>query len=338
MTDEEFKKAAENLKKAIPLMLKNQVATTPTNYALWYTYVDEAIPQLNQDMDKIIADFGLCPPAQSQLMYQNHLAEKAHMDISHVRESIELLAQEISSTMCDTIINTSQFSEMIDRNVASLERVENRNMAIEDVMKLVRQLVEGSKDIRCSTLHLSDQLKVASREILRLKEQLAKSQKDVLFDSLSRLYNRRSFDEDLHTLCRTKHDMCLILLDIDHFKTYNDEYGHLFGDTIIKGIAKRLQNSCRDGITAYRFGGEEFAFIVPSKPLRIARQFAETTRRTMEKMRIKDKRSGKAVGNITASFGVAQWQEEESAESFINRADRLLYEAKQLGRNRVMPL
>ncbi len=338
MMDDNFKIAAENLKKAIPLMLKNQVPTTPANYALWYTYVDQAIPELNQEIDRIIADFGLCPPAQSKLLYRNYVADRANMDITNVRESIEVLANEISSTMCDTITNTSQFSSMINRSLLSLQRVDTPNVAIEDVMKIVRQLVDESKDIRCSTQHLNDQLTIASREIIRLKEQLAEVQKDVLFDSLSSLYNRRSFDEDLKTLCSAKQPLSLILLDIDHFKTYNDEYGHLFGDTIIKGIAKRLHMSCREGITAYRFGGEEFVFIVPNKSLRIARQFAETTRRNIEKMCIKDKRTDTSVGNITASFGVAEWQDEETPESLINRADRLLYEAKQLGRNRVMPL
>lgn len=132
--------------------------------------------------------------------------------------------------------------------------------------------------------------------------------------------------------------MCLILADIDHFKSFNDTYGHLFGDTVIKGIARRLHLSCRDGIQAYRFGGEEFALIVPNKTLRIARQFGESLRRAVEKLSIKDRRTSEQVGNITISMGVAEFQPGESAESLIERADKLLYEAKELGRNRVMPI
>ena len=115
-------------------------------------------------------------------------------------------------------------------------------------------------------------------------------------------------------------------------------YGHLFGDTVIKGIARRLQLSCRDGIHAYRFGGEEFALIVPNKSLRIARQYGETLRRSIEKLSIKDRRTSEQVANITISLGVAELEPGESAESLIERADKLLYEAKQLGRNRVMPI
>ena len=78
--------------------------------------------------------------------------------------------------------------------------------------------------------------------------------------------------------------------------------------------------------------------IIPNKSLRIARQIADTSRRSLEKLSIKDRRSGEQVGNITASFGVAELQPNETADSLIERADKLLYEAKSLGRNRVMPL
>ncbi|NMU75721.1 GGDEF domain-containing protein, partial [Vibrio parahaemolyticus] len=110
-----------------------------------------------------------------------------------------------------------------------------------------------------------------------------------------------------------------IMLDIDHFKSFNDNYGHLFGDTVLKAIARRLQQSCRDGICAYRFGGEEFALIVPNKSLRIARQYADTLRRMIEKLRIRDKRSGTQVHSITASFGVAEFEPGDTPEALINK-------------------
>ncbi|MGD8110125.1 GGDEF domain-containing protein [Vibrio sp. TRT 21S02] len=338
MTDDDFKKSTANLKKAVPLMMKNHVAATPANYALWYTYVDNVIPKLNKEMDAVIEDYGLCPPATSKQLYLNHIASRSETDISDLRANLEILLGEVSSSMNDTLTDTCQFSEMIDKSFTSLERVEDEGMSIDEVMAVVRQLVSESRDIRHSTRFLNNQLTTASDEISRLKEQLAEVQKDALFDSLSSLYNRRAFDDDLFTLCAAERKVSLILLDIDHFKSYNDNYGHLFGDAVIKGIAKRLQLSCREGATAYRYGGEEFAIIVPNKSLRIARQFADSLRRTIEKLSIKDRRTGQQVGNITASFGVSELQPGDSANDLVDRADKLLYEAKELGRNRVMPL
>jgi diguanylate cyclase len=130
----------------------------------------------------------------------------------------------------------------------------------------------------------------------------------------------------------------LVLLDLDHFKSLNDNYSHLLGDSVIRAVSNRLKSISRDGVSAYRYGGEEFALIVPNKDLRLARHYAENTRRLIEKISVRDKQSGQTVSSITASFGVAEFQGKESATSLIARADKLLYEAKQLGRNRVMPI
>ncbi len=318
--------------------MKNHVPATPANYALWYTYVDNAIPQLNRELDTVLENYGICPPATGEQLYKNFVASRAETDMHDLRANIELLIGQVASSMTDTLADTSNFSAMIDKSFENLEKVKDDNMSLEEVMTVVRQLVDESKEIRHSTKFLNNQLESASEEIQRLKSELAEVQQDALFDSLTSLYNRRSFDNDLHTLCQAGQNLCLILADIDHFKGYNDNFGHLFGDAVIKGIAKRLHINARDGVHAYRFGGEEFALVVPNKQLRIARQYAESLRRSIEKLSIKDKRTGKQVGNITASFGVAELQVDESAESLIERADKLLYEAKQLGRNRVMPL
>ncbi len=338
MKKDEFQKSTANLKKAVPLMMKNRVSTTPANYALWYTYVDNAIPQLNKDMDGVLEHYGICPPALGEQLYNDYVASKSETTINDLRANLELLVSEVSSSMNDTLTDTSAFSEMIDKSFEDLSQVDNNSMSIDEVMSLVRQLVSESQNIRHSTQFLNSQLNAATTEISKLKSQLVEVQKDALFDSLTTLYNRRSFNKDLQMLCESDQALCLVLLDIDHFKTFNDTYGHLFGDTVLKGIARKLKMACRDGISAYRFGGEEFAMIIPNKSLRIARQIADTSRRSLEKLSIKDRRSGEQVGNITASFGVAELQPNETADSLIERADKLLYEAKSLGRNRVMPL
>ncbi|MDK9761511.1 GGDEF domain-containing protein [Vibrio sp. D420a] len=338
MKKDEFQKSTANLKKAVPLMMKNRVSTTPANYALWYTYVDNAIPQLNKDMDGVLEHYGICPPALGEQLYNDYVASKSETTINDLRANLELLVSEVSSSMNDTLTDTSAFSEMIDKSFEDLSQVDNNSMSIDEVMSLVRQLVSESQNIRHSTQFLNSQLNAATSEISKLKSQLVEVQKDALFDSLTTLYNRRSFNKDLQMLCESDQALCLVLLDIDHFKTFNDTYGHLFGDTVLKGIARKLKMACRDGISAYRFGGEEFAMIIPNKSLRIARQIADTSRRSLEKLSIKDRRSGEQVGNITASFGVAELQPNETADSLIERADKLLYEAKSLGRNRVMPL
>ncbi|WP_413282574.1 GGDEF domain-containing protein [Vibrio sp. MA40-2] len=340
MIKEDFHKAAEILRAAVPLMIKNQVPTTPPNYALWYTYVEQSQPKLNDELDGIISEYGLCLPSHNEDLYQTYIAGKTESDVSELKCNLEILANEIFLSMQDTLQDTSTFEKSIEKSFSNLDKIDNEGLTFDELLTLVRNFVKESKTIKNSTSYFNDQLSSASTEISTLKEKLERVQKDALRDSLSGLLNRGAFDKDISAYCSSgqSYPLCLILIDIDNFKHLNDDYGHIFGDMVIKAIAKRLQNNCRDGIAAYRYGGEEFAILVPNKPLRIARQFAEAVRRSVEKMTIKDKRSGQQVKNISASFGVAEFTEGENPISLIDSADQQLYKAKNLGKNRVMPI
>ncbi|GMQ49320.1 GGDEF domain-containing protein [Vibrio sp. 10N] len=320
-------------------MVKHHVPATPANYALWYTYVDQTIPELNADMDAILKDYDVLPPVNSASLYRNHIADKAEVDLNGLKENLEAIVTEMSSSMSDALSDTNEFSQALEHSFDGLSSSLDAERAptLDEVMPLIKQLVDEASEIRHSTDFIHGQLKNASDEISRLKSQLAKVQCNAMFDSLTTLYNRGAFDADLTMFCEAKQPLSLILLDIDHFKKFNDEMGHLFGDTILKGISQRLKQACRGGITAYRFGGEEFALVVPNKSLRVARQMADALRLAIEKMTIKDRKNGQKIANITASFGVAEFVAGDSYASLVDRADKQLYDAKRSGRNRVMP-
>ena len=130
----------------------------------------------------------------------------------------------------------------------------------------------------------------------------------------------------------------VIMGDIDRFKSLNDNYGHLMGDMALKAVASIFLNSNRDGSSSYRYGGEEFVMLLPDTKMVVARQIAESMRRKVEKLSIVSKETGTKINNVTSSFGVAEYQKGDDESELIERADKLLYEAKRLGRNRVMPL
>ncbi|MEJ6521037.1 GGDEF domain-containing protein [Shewanella bicestrii] len=331
--------AALNLKKAVPLMLKHQIPTTPINYALWYTYVGEQNPALNAQLDTVIAHYNTCPPVSSELLFRQYVADPVELDVRDMRLNLEAMATELSQSIRDTNLDATEFQACINTNFAKLNGIEEGALSVEQVLDLVRNLVKESENIRSSTEYFTAQLQKAQTEIDALKQKLEKSEKDVLYDALTGCLNRRAFDADLAgMLAQAPEGTCLILVDIDHFKAFNDNYGHQLGDQVLRAVSKRLQEACRDGCKLYRFGGEEFAIIVPKSQLRIARQLAEAMRRGLEKLSLKDRRKDQRIDNITASFGVAQWQEKQVAIHLIERADMLLYEAKRLGRNRVMPM
>ncbi|QSX35049.1 diguanylate cyclase [Shewanella avicenniae] len=334
-----LQQAAQYLKKALPLMLKYQIPTTPTNYALWYTYVSEQNTQLNGQLDAIVTQYQTCPPSAAEQLFREHIGSKQELNNRELRQSMEAMATELSQSIRDTSEGTTEFRAQLDKNFGKLNQLEQEATSLDQIMDMVRLLVKDSDEILSRTEFFQQQLGKAQQEITNLQQKLVEAEKDSMFDALTGCYNRRAFDLDFTALINDMpQGICIVMVDIDHFKRINDTYGHMLGDQVLKAVANRLKEGCRDGMKIYRFGGEEFAIILPSSKMQLARHQAESLRRSVEKVSVKDRRRNATIGNISASFGVAEWQPKDSLEQLVERADTQLYEAKRLGRNRVMPI
>jgi diguanylate cyclase (GGDEF)-like protein len=154
-------------------------------------------------------------------------------------------------------------------------------------------------------------------------------------DPLTGLANRRYFLEILEnfmSMARRHHTpLTLVMADLDHFKTVNDTYGHAGGDQVLKDFGGLLKKYCRREDLAARFGGEEFIVALPLTDLPGAMIWAERIRLGLEEMVWEQIKS-----TVTGSFGISQFYPQDTPESFIERADIALYQAKAAGRNRVM--
>ena len=162
-----------------------------------------------------------------------------------------------------------------------------------------------------------------------------KMQEMAITDSLTGLYNRRYFymilDNEFERAKRYQTPLSLIMMDIDHFKTVNDEYGHLVGDDVLRSMSEICEELLRQTDNMFRYGGEEFMIILPGTKQEEAFNVAERIRATIEKAVIKTK---KGSVKITISIGVSEYGEQYSEPSeFIESADRTMYEAKKAGRN-----
>jgi diguanylate cyclase (GGDEF)-like protein len=157
-----------------------------------------------------------------------------------------------------------------------------------------------------------------------------------LTDGLTSIQNRRYFDDALKEYLaefkRIDKPIGLMILDLDHFKQINDTHGHNIGDEVLKSVARCLKELTRYHDVVARLGGEEFAVIVPNIDGELLQKLAERIRRSISALPIT---SGNVRLAITTSVGLAIWDRRETAEKLVERADKMLYEAKRLGRNRV---
>lgn len=187
-------------------------------------------------------------------------------------------------------------------------------------------------------IKMKKELEKKERKVTKLYAKLyEKESKRAISDGLTGLYNKTYFINKLEEFIKEKKKISLIMFDLDYFKNYNDIYGHLAGDELLKQVGLTIKTILNNyekyniKSLAARYGGEEFAIIVEA-PLNIAREIAETIRQEIEDFYYKNK----AKRYITASFGVGEVKEKEKASQFIERVDKLLYKSKQLGKNIVL--
>jgi diguanylate cyclase len=190
-----------------------------------------------------------------------------------------------------------------------------------------------------SNWQLETKLQASREDIASLQRNLAEVRRESMLDPLTKIFNRKYFDEGVERMVGTAvasgTPLALLLVDIDHFKRFNDTYGHQTGDQVLRLVAMTLRSQMKGQDVVARYGGEEFAAILPATDLDRAVTVADSIRRAIQGKELLKRSTNERLGRITASFGVALYRPGESIATLIERADRCLYAAKHAGRNRV---
>ena len=334
---DDFRQAKGFSETAHAAMLAHEVPPTPENYAVWYSYSTGLLPELKRTIDILISNKQEFTQALNAELYNRFCDTGRHFNLlnetgGRLQYAVDQVMRYIKSATGDA----SAFGKALDRYSSDMGGADGD----EEVRALVSGLILETQRMAERNRNLETRLTQSSGEIAELRQNLEVVRREALTDALTGIPNRKFFDTRLREAARDAMEsgetLSLLIADIDHFKQFNDTYGHQLGDQVLRLVARTLTDSVKGRDTPARYGGEEFAIILPQTRLKDAEGLAEQIRRSIMRRRIVRKNTGDDFGTITLSIGASAYRPGEQLIETVRRADAALYQAKRSGRNRVV--
>ena len=312
---------------------EQKLGAFPRNYELWYTYLEGQNADLNAAIDGLMRVNGRITHEEADAILRRHM----HSDLS--TDTIDQVCASLTGWLYTIVQEVAAGSTTITEYSKSLETATEQLAAVNDpgLRGIVGRLVAATDDTRARNEHLERSLGDAQTQLMEMRETLETVSKEVITDQLTSLTNRRYFDHMLaETMLQSFHagkDMALIMGDVDNFKAFNDTWGHQTGDQVLKIVSTVIRRSTKGRDIACRYGGEEFAIILPDTKMVHASKVADDIRAEVMTKKLVRKSSGATLGRVTMSFGVTALRSGDTPPDVVKRADRALYAAKHAGRN-----
>jgi diguanylate cyclase len=224
--------------------------------------------------------------------------------------------------------------------IKSLGGIAHRAQSSQEHLAIIASLIDELTLATTRASKLEDRLTDSSRELDEIRFSLYQAEQRAQTDALTGLANRHALDKFLRraqiNAMEAGETLSVLLIDIDNFKAFNDRFGHLIGDQVLRLIAQVLKESLQDRDLAARLGGEELIAVIPGANLALAAKVAELIRRTVAERPIVRRATGELLANVTVSIGVAEFALGEPINALLERCDQALYFAKRGGRNRTV--
>lgn len=323
-------------RRVIDEMQAAGVWPTPLNFELWLHYLGAPEGPLGREIQRLLAsgepfNEGTAEMLAAEYLPRGRLSEE-------IRDAGRVLDRELRS-VAEAIASAHRTHADYGATLAHAGRDMGGAVDPARLKKIVSGLSSATRKVQRDTAGLEKRLDVSTREIARLREHLEQARRDAMTDALTNLANRKAFDEHLARACAeadaSERPLTLAVIDIDHFKRFNDTWGHQTGDQVLRYVASVLNRMARPPRVAARYGGEEFALIFPAENRLRAGEALEAARREIAGRALRRRSTNDDLGAITISAGLAQHRRGETASALLQRADEALYASKRAGRNRV---
>ena len=321
---------------AVDSMEASKVWPTALNFELWTHYVVNPEGALGKELGRLLATGEPLTESVSEELAAVYLP-KARLN-DQIRDAGDLLSKELYA-VSEAIQMAQASNAAFGKTLTSASKDLATPQDAEGIRSMVETLTTATRRVQRQNQSLEKRLEASTAEVDRLKEHLEQVRRDATTDSLTNLANRKAFDEELDRACAEADangaTLSLALLDIDHFKNFNDTWGHQTGDQVIRYVASVIGRLGATPRFAARYGGEEFAMIFPAESTHAVAATLEEIRIEVASRMLKRRSTNDDLGTITISSGFAERRAGETGVNVMERADAALYESKRGGRNQV---
>ncbi len=322
--------------KALTFLGEMGLVPIPHNYTIAYSFFSGNRPELNGEIEKLIAAGGIAASEMTQLYDTFFGLEPEAVALRSAGEMLEGIIANLRQTVVDAGDGVAGYGKIL-KDFSN--KVEAGRINAEDLVGAINSILDETQKVGLRNTDLEKQFAETGEEVTQLRRNLDKMRIAANTDSLTGLANRKHFDarfnEFLKRASNRGEPLTMLMADIDHFKKFNDEFGHQVGDHVLRLVSVAISQAVRGGDFVARYGGEEFVVVLPRTGLDGALAVAENIRQAIASKRLTRKSTGEALGMITLSLGAALYRLDETAGRVIKRADEALYRAKRGGRNRV---
>jgi diguanylate cyclase len=323
-------------RRTIEAMEHHQVWPTPLNYELWLHFVCNPDGPIGKEISRLLKAGEAFTEHVTEELAASYLPKAKLND--QIRDAGDKLSQELAS-VAKAISSAQQSSAAYGETLAEVGQELAHGGETPSLTRIVETLTTATRKVQHENKSLEEQLKDSTAEVARLRTHLEQVRRDATTDGLTNLANRKAFDDELDRAvaeaAETGQALTLAVLDIDHFKNFNDTWGHQTGDQVLRYVASVLARVAVAPRFAARYGGEEFGMIFPAETAGSAERVLEEIRREVCSRTLKRRSTNEDLGTVSVSVGLAEGRPGESAHDLMERADGALYVSKRTGRNRV---
>lgn len=323
--------------KAFGRILKEGLTPSPEIYRVWHIYYSASNPEIVHAVDIMVKSGKKITDEACNRIYDRFLSdEKTGLLIHRAGDIVGKTIKNVTGIVNSAQKATSSYNVALTGFQGQL----HDNMSVEQVHAIMAPILAETQSMIDENKRLEAKLAHSSQTMEKLQQELNIVREEALTDSLTGVANRKSFDiaikrliEDARTENKT---FSVIMLDIDHFKDFNDNFGHQMGDQVLRLVAKTLLDGIKGRDLVARYGGEEFMILLPETNIVGGENVGNELRRCVENRELVNKATGGKISHITISGGVTEYRYGESIEDVVKRVDNALYMAKNNGRNQIV--